>query len=142
MSNIWAKGILLYFICFFCMAKQSFIVIVNINNPQKIDREFIKNVSSDIISTWDNGDQIKIYLPKEKSEARNAFAHNVLGISANLDVRNWQNKKITNTLNNKMPKQLSDKMIIRMVAKHKEAFGYISAASLNNNPNIKSVLRY
>lgn len=132
-------GILFSFISFNLIANQNFAVIVNSQNTQKIDKKLIKNIASDIISTWENGQNIKLYFPKPKTAVRRNFTLDVLGINANRDAINWENKKITNTLNNKAPKLLRDKMIIRMVAKHPNALGYVSPEAIKNNPKIKVV---
>jgi len=132
-------GILFSFISLNLMANQNFAVIVNSQNTQKIDKKLIKNIASDIISTWENGQPIKLYFPKPKTSVRRNFTLDVLGINAKQDAMNWENKKITNTLNNKTPKLLRDKMIIRMVARHPNALGYVSPKSIKNNPKIKIV---
>jgi len=130
---------ILFSISFNSIANDTFVIIINSQNTQKIDKKSIKNIASDIISTWKNGQRIKLYFPKPKTQVRRNFTLEILGISANQDAMNWENKKITNTLNNKSPKLLRDKMIIRMVAKHPNALGYVSPDSIKNNPNIKIV---
>jgi len=121
------------------IANDKFTVIVNSQNTQEINKKLIKNIASDNISTWKNGKKIKLYFPKPQSKVRRNFTLEVLGINAKQDAINWENKKITNTLNNKLPKLLRDKMIIRMVAKHPNALGYVSPDAIKNNPNIKVV---
>ncbi len=128
------------FISFISVANETFAVIVNVQNTQAISKSLIKNISSDIVSTWDNGHQIRIFLPKANSETRRNFALAVLKISAKQDTRNWENRKITNTLNNKMPKILREKMIIRMVAKYPNAIGFVSPSLARKNPKVKVVL--
>ncbi len=118
---------------------QNFAVIVNAKNTQKIDKKLIKNIASDIIANWENGEPIKLYFPRVKSVTRRSFTLDVLGISAKQDAMNWENKKITNTLNNKMPKYLRDKIILKMVAKHPNALGYVSPDIIKDNPNIRVV---
>jgi len=130
---------ILFFISFNSIANDKFVIIINSQNTQKIDKKLIKNIASDIISTWSNGQPITLYFPKSQTEVRRNFTLDILGISANQDAINWENKKITNTLNNKAPKLLRDKMIIRMVAKHPNSLGYVSPDAIKNNPNIKIV---
>lgn len=132
-------GTLISLISLLAIAEDDFAVIVNAKNTQKIDKKLIKNIASDMVATWDNGQAIKLYFPKPKSEVRRNFTLDVLGINAKQDAINWENKKITNTLNNKAPKLLRDKMIIRMVAKHPNALGYVSPEAVKNNPKIKVV---
>ena len=118
---------------------QNFAVIVNASNNQKIDKKLIKNIASDIIATWENGESIKLYLPRVKSATRRSFTLDVLGMSAKQDAMNWENKKITNTLNGKMPKYLRDKVILKMVAKYPNALGVVSPELIKDNPNVKVV---
>lgn len=137
--SIGICSFILFFSSFIQADNQNFAVIVNANNNQKIDKKLIKNIASDIIATWENGEPTKLYLPRVKSATRRSFTLDILGISAKQDAMNWENKKITNTLNNKMPKYLRDKVILKMVAKHKNALGVVSPELIKDNPNIKVI---
>lgn len=114
-------------------------VIVNAANQQKLTAHDIKNIYLDNIITWDNGDRIKSYDLPVKNDARQAFSNEVLNMRAQNVAREWANKKITNTAKNP-PRTTRDRLVAAFVAKDPDAIGYVPAAMVQGNSDVRVVM--
>jgi ABC-type phosphate transport system substrate-binding protein len=75
-QNVWAERIY---------------VVVNEKNLQEVDPETVKQIYSDKVSFWKNGEEILVFELPVKSNAREKFAQNVLNKSAISSQRDWLN---------------------------------------------------
>ena len=142
MKNYTRKGwmfLLMSALCFAvggAVAGEKVAVIVNAANKQALDVNDVKNMYSDIVIHWANGQSVDMYDLPIKEEARAVFSQKVLGMSAAAAAREWANRKITNTAKNP-PKTSKEELVVKRVAKNADAIGYVSAAAAEGKDGIK-----
>ncbi len=129
-------GILLSLIACQTVAGEKVVVIVNEANQQSISQTDVKNIYSDQIITWGNGNQIKTYDLPTRATARETFASQILGMSAKQSASFWANKKVTNTGKN-FPKTKRESSILLAVKKNPDAIGYVSEKAASGKGGIK-----
>lgn len=106
------------------MAEESVVVIVNKDNQQTLTEQDIKNIYSDIVIEWDNGEDINVLNLPVDTEAREAFSQQVMGQSAERMAAAEYNRKITNTIRNPSDTK-SERLVAVTVARNPSAIGYI-----------------
>ena len=118
---------------------EGIVVIVHQDNAQSVSLEDIKNIYEDNVTTWSSGDKISSYHLPTKSVAREGFSQKILGKSAKKSAMDWANKKITNTAKNP-PSTKKDILVAALVAKNKNAIGYVPASIAEGKKGIKVIL--
>jgi ABC-type phosphate transport system substrate-binding protein len=114
-------------------------VVVNEKNIQEINSETIKNIYSDKVSFWKNGEEILVFELPVKSNAREKFAQNVLNKSAISSQRDWSNRFVNNTIKNEV-KVKPQRLVARFVGLKQSAIGYIPESEVANLSGIKIVM--
>lgn len=120
-------------------AGEKIVVIVNVSNTQTIDAKFVKNVYSDIITTWNDGKKIKTFDLPVNSEVREFFSQTILGMSAKNSAREWSNRKITNTAKNP-PRTKKAKFVATAVSMNKNAMGYVPESLVAGKKGVKIIM--
>ena len=124
----------------FVFGGESVVVIVNKENTQSLTEQDIKNIYSDIVTHWDNGNKIDVYNLAVEDEAREIFSQKIFGESAQKQAAAEANRKITNTIKNPT-KTKSARLIEKLVSKNPNAIGYIPASSLKDASKVRVVLQ-
>ncbi|MBP8307548.1 MAG: substrate-binding domain-containing protein [Burkholderiaceae bacterium] len=112
-----------------CLA-DGIVVIVNRDNPNPVDREFVVRVYTGAIRGWPDGSPVFALDQPEDSETRQQFATMVLGKSvANLRAI-WSQNIFTGR---GMPPKVTtpDSEMKHLVATNRNAIGYIRASQLD-----------
>lgn len=114
------------------------VVIVSSANQQTLSQMDIKNIYSDKVTTWENGNKIKVYNLPVESEAREVFSEKILNVSAMEAATAESNRKITNTIRN--PTQTKrERLLISIVSKRPSAIGYAMEKSVAGKTGIRIV---
>lgn len=117
---------------------EEIVVIVNANNKQSIAIQDLKNIYTDRVVKWDDGNDIKVLnLPVETAE-REAFSQEVLGVSASIAAAKESNRKITNRIKNPSLTRRAS-LISSIVARSKNAIAYLPKRMLGNTNHIRIV---
>lgn len=120
-------------------AAEPIVVIVNSANEQALTEQDIKNIYSDIVTHWENGKRIHLYNLPAKDDARDTFSRTVFGQSTREIMQEESNRKITNTIKNpSITKRAS--LITAIVARDKDAIGYLPKNQLRSDSNVRIVL--
>lgn len=115
---------------------ESVAVIVNSSNTQSLSKEDVKNIYSDRVITWGNGNKIAVYNLPVASASREVFSQSVLGISAQNAAAAESNRSITNTLRN--PQKLKrERLVASIVSKNPNAIGYVKEETAKGKTGIK-----
>jgi hypothetical protein len=114
-------------------------VVVNENNSQTINPEMVKQIYSDKVSFWKNGEEILVFELPVKSNAREKFAQQVLKKSAISSQRDWSNRFVNNTLKNEV-KVKPQRLVARFVGLKSSAIGYIPESEAVNLAGLKIVM--
>ena len=122
------------------MASESVVVIVNKDNQQKLSQQDIKNIYGDIVFQWKNKQRITVYNLPVDSQAREAFSQKIFGETAQRMAAEESNRKITNTINNPTITK-RDRLVAKLVAKNPNAIGYIPASLLDQEADVRVILR-
>lgn len=120
-----------------CLA-QDIVIIVNKDNTNPVDREFVIRVYTGAIRGWPDGSPVFALDQPEDSEARQLFATTVLGKSvANLRAI-WSQNIFTGR---GMPPKVTspDSEMKHLVATNRNAIGYIKASQLDGT--VKAIPR-
>lgn len=122
------------------LAEESVVVIVNTENTQQLSAQQIKNIYSDIVTQWENGNKITVYNLYADDESRETFSQKIFGESAHKQVLAESNRKITNTIKNPS-KTKSARLVIKMVSRNPDAIGYVPKSMVENATNVRIVLQ-
>ena len=115
------------------------VVIVNSENTQQLTLDDVKQIYSDKVIKWKNGNKVDVYnLPLLTSHATEVFSENVLGMSAVEAARNLSNKNITNTIRNPQ-KTKSAEMVTLLVSRNKDAIGYCFEDDIKGRRTIRII---
>ncbi|MEP1445143.1 MAG: hypothetical protein ABJK37_03385 [Paraglaciecola sp.] len=114
-------------------------VVVNEKNLQEINAEVIKQIYSDKVSFWKNGQEILVFELPVKSNAREKFAQTILNKSAISTQRDWSNRFVNNTLKNEV-KMKPQRLVARFVSLKESAIGYVSESEINDLSGLKIVM--
>lgn len=125
------------FSCDVIAAQTGVVIIVNELNNEAIDKAYIRDIYSDLISQWGNGNTIQIIELSPRSSIREKFSENLMGISARESASAWANRKITNTMRNAKPKIKRESAAISMVKRNPNAIAYVSAEAIKGQSGIK-----
>jgi len=120
-------------------ADEKVVVIVNAANSQKLTAADLKNMYSDIVTHWADNEPIDLFDTPVSMEAREAFSHKILGISAGEAASAWANRKITNTAKNP-PITTKEDLIPKFVAKDPNAIGYVRKSVAEGKEGIKIIM--
>jgi len=119
---------------------ESVVIIVNAANSQQLSEQQIKNIYSDIVTQWDNGEKIEVFNLHVDDESREAFSQKVFGESARKLASAELNRKITNTIKN--PSRTKNaRLVAKLVAKKPNAIGYIPISLVKEVSNVRIVMQ-
>jgi len=121
-------------------AAESVVVIVNTANTQQLDEQQIKNIYSDIVTHWENGDKIAVFNLHADDQTREQFSQKIFGESSQKLVTAENNRKITNTIKNPS-KTKSARLVAKLVSKNPNAIGYIPLSMAKDVANVRIVLQ-
>ena len=124
----------------FVFGGENVVVIVNKGNTLSLTEQDIKNIYSDIVTHWDNGNKIDVYNLAVEDETREIFSQKIFGESAQKQAAAEANRKITNTIKNPT-KTKSARLIEKLVSKNPNAIGYMPASSLKDASKVRIVLQ-
>ena len=116
-------------------------VIVNKANQQSLTQQDIKNIYSDIVFQWQNGERITVYNLPVDAEERETFSRKMFGESAQRMAAEESNRKITNTIKNPS-KTKRARLVAQLVAKNPQAIGYIPLSMLDKSADVRIVLQF
>ena len=115
------------------------VVIVNSENSQHLTLDDVKQIYSDQVVKWNNGNPIDVYnLPLLTSRATEAFSQKVLGMSAVEAARAYSNKNITNSIRNPQ-KTKGAEFVTLIVSRNKDAIGYCFEEDIKGRNSIRIV---
>ena len=123
-QNVWAERIY---------------VVVNEKNLQEVDPETVKQIYSDKVSFWKNGEEILVFELPVKSNAREKFAQNVLNKSAISSQRDWSNRFVNNTIKNDV-KVKPQRLVARFVVLKKSSVEYVPESEIANLSGLKTMM--
>jgi ABC-type phosphate transport system substrate-binding protein len=123
-QNVWAERIY---------------VVVNEKNLQEVDPETVKQIYSDKVSFWKNGEEILVFELPVKSNAREKFAQNVLNKSAISSQRDWSNRFVNNTIKNDV-KDKPQRLVARFVVLKKSSVEYVPESEIANLSGLKTMM--
>ncbi|KPJ91336.1 MAG: hypothetical protein AMJ55_12010 [Gammaproteobacteria bacterium SG8_15] len=123
------------------VAGEPVVVIVNEANQQSLTQQDIKNIYSDIVFQWQNGERITVYNLPVDAEERETFSRKLFGESAQRMAAEESNRKITNTIKNPS-KTKRARLVAQLVAKNPHAIGYIPLSMLDKSADIRVVLQF
>ncbi|MEJ2178977.1 MAG: substrate-binding domain-containing protein [Gammaproteobacteria bacterium] len=122
------------------VASESVVVIVNKDNQQELTQQDVKNIYGDIVYQWKNGARITVYNLPVNSQTREKFSEKIFGESAQRMAAEESNRKITNTINNPTITKRA-RLVAKLVAKNPDAIGYIPVSVLDQEANVRVILR-
>ena len=111
-------------------------VIVNSANTQALSISDVKNIYSDIVTTWESGESIAVYNLPLKSADREIFSKEILKMTSFSAETAINNLKITNRLKNPA-KTKRDKLVLSVVSRNPDAIGYVSSSLVENKTGIR-----
>ncbi len=118
----------------------SIVVIVNKDNSQSLTKAQLKDIYTDKVTTWNDGNRIiKLFELPARSTSREKFSQEILGMSAKESARFWANKKITNTARN-LPSKKRESSVVRSVSRNPDAIGYVSKEAAEGNSDVRVIL--
>ena len=108
---------------------QPFQVIVNPRNPVgTVSREFLADAFLKKVSRWGDGEPLRPIDLRPDSSVRRAFSDGILRRPVEAVRRYWQ-QRIFSGRDVPPPEVDSDEAVLRYVAKHRGAVGYVSPAA-------------
>lgn len=114
------------------------VVIVNKANAKAFDRSDISNIYRDRITRWPSGERILVLnLPLDSGE-RQRFTAEILDMSALRAATEASNRTITNRTQNEYHTKSAD-VVVSYVEQHQNAIGYVPAAAVSENSNVRVV---
>ena len=119
---------------------ESIAVIVNASNTQEITEQHVKNIYADIVTQWDNDEKITVYNLHVDDESRETFSQKIFGESSQKLAQAESNRRITNTIRNPS-KTKSARLVVKLVAKNKNAIGYVPLSMASKMSNVRIVLQ-
>lgn len=120
-------------------AKEEIAVIVNSSNSQEIDKNDVKNIFSEKVTKWSNGQDIAVYNLPENSEPREQFSRDVLGMSARRAASEEANRIITNSAKNPGSTK-RQRLLVSLVSKRPNSIGYARKSMVEGRPGVRIVL--
>lgn len=134
---------ILLFSILFCLSSslcaQQMVVVVNVNNMEKITAKMITQIYSDKRNFWATGHKILLFELPVKDKGREVFAEVLLNKSAMASQADWSNRYVKNTIKNKV-KIKPQKLVAKFVSIHQSAIGYIPLLIAEKQKNIKIVM--
>lgn len=124
----------------YAIGGEGVVIIVNSENSQSLTEQQVKNIYSDIVTHWDNGNRIEVLNLAVEEPARESFSKKIFGESARQLAAAEANRKITNTIKNPT-KTKSIRLVAKLVSRNPDAIGYIPASMLKDLPNVRVVLQ-
>ena len=122
------------------VASEGVVVIVNKDNQQELSQQDIKNIYGDIVFQWKSKQRIAVYNLPVDSQAREVFSKKIFGETAQRMAAEESNRKITNTINNPTITKRA-RLVAKLVAKQRDAIGYIPVSLLDQEANVRVILR-
>lgn len=134
---------MLLFPLIFCISSslcaQQMVVVVNVNNKDKITARMITQIYSDKRNFWSTGKKILLFELPVKDKGREIFSEVLLNKSAMASQADWSNRYVKNTIKNKV-KIKPQKLVAKFVSIHHSAIGYIPLLIAEKQKNIKIVM--
>ena len=124
---------------------KKYVVVINEKNAASLSGEkakaTVKKLFLKSLTRWPDGTESKPYARKGSSESQAAFVKAVLGMNDAELARHWL--KIKNMNGSTPPKSVSsDRMLLKYVARHKGAFGVVSADAASKAKGVKVLLEF
>ena len=113
-------------------------VIVNSSNPAGLTLEQIKNIYSDRVTNWRNGQRIDVYNLPDNQDAAEIFARRVLGMSGQAAAVAELQRRTNNTLKNPS-KTKRERLVLSIVSRNRNAIGYVPEYLVKNRKNVRVV---
>lgn len=109
---------------------ENVLVIVNKDNPNTIDRTYIRQIYTAAAKVWPDGAPVVVFDQGEESEARELFYTTIVGKSAANMRALWSQNIFTGK---GLPPRIAtpDEQMKRTVAGNRNAIGYIRASALD-----------
>ena len=138
--NMYLKGIAAGFLLTTAVVVQAadVAVIVNGTNSETLSIKQIKDIYSDRLGAWKNGQRIEVYNLPDNQEAANTFARRVLGISGQAAAAAELQRRTNNTLKNPS-RTKRERLVISIVGRKRNAIGYVPEYMVKNKRNIRVV---
>jgi ABC-type phosphate transport system substrate-binding protein len=115
-------------------------VVVNAANPQAaVDRRFLSDAFLKKVTRWGAGEAIRPVDQRPDSAARQRFSDDVLGRSV-AAVKSYWAQLVFSGRELPPPELEGDEEVVRYVAKHAGAVGYVSASSSLDLEGVKVVV--
>ncbi len=118
--------LILSFTIFIGMQQKSYAVelVVNRENPVEIlSLDKVRYIFLMRIRHWENGEKIKVYVNNWESEIHSEFSRNILKVIPHRINSAWERKKYSGM--GEIPKIVSEKEMIDLLSKDKNAIGYV-----------------
>lgn len=117
---------------------QALVVIVNKDNPNTVDRVFVRQVYTATAKVWPDGTPVVVFDQGEESEVRENFYTSVIGKSAASMRALWSQNIFTGK---GLPPRVAtpDEQMKKVVAGNRNAIGYIRASTLDGS--VKALLQ-
>ena len=114
------------------------VVIVNKANSKSFSRSDISNIYRDRITRWPSGERILVLnLPLDSTE-RQRFSTVILDMSPLDAATEGSNRTITNRVQNEY-RTKNAQVVVSYIERHENAIGYVQAAALTENDNVRVV---
>lgn len=114
------------------------VVVTNVKNKQKLDKDTIRAIYNDNILTWKNGQSIVVYHLPKNSAKQKAFSKKVLGVSADVMLRRWIQRENDNLPRNEKHES-SENRIFRLIAENPNAIGYLPRTKIRKKSGLRIV---
>lgn len=116
---------------------ENVLVIVNKDNPNTVDRTYIRQIYMATAKVWPDGAPVVVFDQGEESEARDLFYTTIVGKSAANMRALWSQNIFTGK---GLPPRIAtpDEQMKRTVAGNRNAIGYIRASALDASVRVLS----
>ena len=125
----------------YALGGESIVVIVNAENTQTLTEQQIKNIYSDIVTHWENGNKIDVFNLAVEEDARETFSQKIFGESSRQLAAAEANRKITNTIKNPT-KTKGARLVAKLVSKNPNAIGYVPLSMAKDLANVRIVVQF
>ena len=139
--NVTLLGLTLFFLPLqFAIGGESVAIIVNASNTQQLTAQQVKNIYADIVTQWDNGNNIAVLNLRVDKNAREVFSQKIFGESAQKLAQAESNRKITNTIRNPS-KTKTARLVLKIVSTNPNAIGYIPLSMIKEASKVRILLQ-
>lgn len=115
------------------------VIIVNSKNTQDITSSDIKNLYTDRMTTWQNGEKINVYNLPVNSPARETFSYKFLHKSPSQAAAASSNRVVTNVIRNATETK-TDRIIVSIISSNSDAIGYTTYKNVKGKNKLRIVM--